>query len=144
MRYTLPPQVSGMSAGSLSSMIDIVFLLIIFFVVTASFDREQIDSEVSLPVAGSAAVKSFPPVRLMINILRDGTVKTGFYRIPADRVAAELTGLLRDGKEKEHTVVIINADRDMPHKHLSAVMEALAGAGYAQVRINAEIREGRK
>ena len=44
MRYQFPAQNLNVSAGSLSSMIDIIFLLIIFFVVTASIDREQLQS----------------------------------------------------------------------------------------------------
>ena len=49
----------------MTPMIDVTFQLIIFFVVTASFDREQIDAEVALPTVNSAAVKSLPQQRLI-------------------------------------------------------------------------------
>lgn len=144
MRYQFTENSSNISAGSLSSMIDIVFLLIIFFVVTASVDREQIDSQVSLPVVNSVAIKSLPPERIMVNILSDGSVKLGFQHISADEVPGKLGGLLRSTKADRKTVLIVNGDRDTPHKFISEVMNSAARAGYNQVRINAEVKaEGR-
>jgi biopolymer transport protein ExbD len=139
MRYRFPAANSNMSAGSLSSMIDIVFLLIIFFVVTASFDREQIDAEVALPTVDSAAVKSLPPQRLMLNVLADGSVKFGFHHLPADEVDSRLGDLMRSQSGAE-AVLIVSGDRETPHKHISAVMNAAAQAGFSQVRINAEVK----
>jgi len=139
MRYQLPADHIGTSAGSLSSMIDIVFLLIIFFVVTASFDREQLDSQVALPEVDSAAIKTLPPQRLMINVLKDGMVKVGFHQIAAAEVPEKLGNAMRGQKADRKTVIIVNGDRDTPHKYISAVMNAAALAGYGQVRINAMV-----
>jgi len=140
MRYQFPENSSNISAGSLSSMIDIVFLLIIFFVVTASFDREQIDSKVTLPTVNSAAIKSLPQERLMLNVLSDGSVKLGFYHIAASEIPEKLGGIMRSLKADRKTVLIVNGDRDTPHKYISAVMNSAAKAGYNQVRINAEVK----
>ncbi|MDR0932261.1 MAG: biopolymer transporter ExbD [Victivallales bacterium] len=140
MHYRFPATNSNMSAGSLSSMIDIVFLLIIFFVVTASFDREQIDAEVSLPTVDSAAVKSLPQQRLMVNVLADGSVKLGFYHLSAGEVAARLGDLMRSQGDRK-AVLIVSGDRNTPHKYISAVMNSAAQAGFSQVRINAEVKK---
>jgi len=140
MRYQLPGNQANMSVGSLSSMIDIVFLLIIFFVVTASFDQEQIDSKVTLPVVNSAAIKSLPPERLMLNVLADGSIKLGFHHIPAPEVAEKLGGIMSALKASNDTVLIVNGDRDTRYKYISTVMNAAAKAGYSQVRINAEVK----
>lgn len=141
MLYQFPGQTAGSSAGSLSSMIDIIFLLIIFFVVTASFDREQIDSRVSLPVVDSAAVKALPEKRLMINVLPDGSVRAGFHHLAAGEVAEKLGDVIRSMKADRQTVLIVNGDRDTPHKYISAVLNAAAKADCLQVRINAEVRK---
>ena len=136
MRYRMPAASSNISTGSLSSMIDIVFLLIIFFVVTASFDREQIDAEVTLPIVNSAAVKNLPPQRLILKVLSDGSVKIGFQHLPANEIASQLGTLLQN----KNTVLIINGDRNTPHKYISAVMNVAAQSGFSQVRINAEVK----
>ena len=142
MQYQFPETQPNMSTGSLSSMIDIVFLLIIFFVVTASFDREQIDSKVTLPSVDSVAIKSLPQERLMLNVLADGSVKFGFHHIAAPEIMEKLGGLMRSMKADKNTVLIVNGDRDTPHKYISTVMNAAARAGYSQVRINAEVKTG--
>ena len=144
MHYRFPQKTPNLSAGSLSSMIDIVFLLIIFFVVTASFDREQIDPQVALPVVESAAIKSLPPTRLMVNVLSDGSVKLGFYHIAAPEVPEKLGNLMRSMKDDPRTVLIVSGDGDTPHKYISAVMNAAAQAGFSLVRINAEVKEAGK
>lgn len=141
MRYKLPTQSQNISAGSLSSMIDIVFLLIIFFVVTASFDREQIDAEVTLPAVDAAAVKSLPPQRLMANVLADGSVKIGFHHIPAEKLTEQLGGVMKSLLSDKDTVLIVSGDRDAKHRHISAVMNIAAQAGFSQVRINAEVKK---
>lgn len=140
MHYKFPQETVSTSAGSLSSMIDIVFLLIIFFVVTASFDQEQIDSGISLPTIDTAAIKSLPPERLMLNVLVDGSVKVAFYHIPASEVGDKLSSIMQTLKANRKTVLIINGDRDTPHKFISAVLNTAAKAGYNQVRINAEVK----
>ena len=140
MRYKFPSSGSNISAGSLSSMIDIIFLLIIFFVVTASFDREQIDSKVTLPQVSSAAIKSLPPDRLMLNVLADGSVKIGFEHLTASDVSKKLAASMRNMKATPNTVLIINGDRDTPHKYISEVLNIAAMSGYSKVRINAEIK----
>ena len=139
MRYQLPTQENTLSSASMSSMIDIIFLLIIFFVVTASFDREQIDSKVSLPTVNTAAIKSLPPERLMINVLQNGSVKLGFQQLSAFEIPTKLGSIIQSLKAGKNTVLIINGDKDTPHKHISTVMNAAAKAGYSQVRINAEV-----
>lgn len=140
MHYKLPENGGGISSGSLSSMIDIIFLLIIFFVVTASFDREQIDSEVALPEVDSVAIKSLPQERLMLNVLKDGSVKVGFQHLPRNEVTGKLGAVMKSLKADRATVLIVNGDRETPYKYISAVMNIAARAGYSQVRINAEVK----
>ncbi len=140
MNYQLPKNNNGVSAASLSSMIDIIFLLIIFFVVTASFDREQLDSAVTLPEVNSGiAVKSLPPERLMINILKDGSVKVGFHLLKANDVQKKFAPILQAMTKDCNTTIIINGDSKTQHRYISSVMEAAAKAGYEKVRINAMI-----
>ncbi|MBN2643062.1 MAG: biopolymer transporter ExbD [Victivallales bacterium] len=140
MRYQFPTSISNISVGSLSSMIDIIFLLIIFFVVTASFDREQIDSAVNLPTIDSVAIKTLPSERIMVNVLSDGSVRIGFLQISADEISSKVASAMRSQNINSNTVLIINGDRDAPHKFISAVMNAAAEAGYSQVRINTEVK----
>ncbi len=139
MRYSLPPSDSN-QAASLTSMIDIIFLLIIFFVVTASMDGDQLDLTVIPPkISGGIETKALPPDRLMINIQEDGTVRLGYRTLTADSIKTELATVLRDLNVNANTVLIVNGAELCPHKYIATVLETAAGTGFDQVRINAEI-----
>ena len=59
----------------------------------------------------------------------------------AGEVAEKLGDVIRSMKADRQTVLIVNGDRDTPHKYISAVLNAAAKAGCLQVRINAEVRK---
>ena len=141
IKYQLAKRSDGVSSASLSSMIDIIFLLIIFFVITASFDREQLDTKITLPQVNSGiAIKSLPTERLMINISADGWVKIGFHTLPVSDVAAKLEPLLQTiTRGKQNATIIINGDRHTKHRYISTVLDAIARAGYDKVQISALI-----
>ena len=143
IEYQLSKRSDGISNAALSSMIDIIFLLIIFFVITASFDREQLDTKITLPqVSSGIAIKSLPTERLMINIFADGTVKVGFHIMPITDVKNRLDDLLQSiTKGNANVSIIINGDRTTKHRYISTVLDAIAQAGYDKVQISAVISE---
>ena len=143
IEYQLSKRSDGVSSASLSSMIDIIFLLIIFFVITASFDREQIDTKITLPQVNSGvAIKSMPSEKLMINVSADGNVKVGFHSLNIRDVPKKLESLLQSiTKGNQNVSIIINGDRKTKHRYISTVLDAIAQAGYAKVQISALIAE---
>lgn len=130
--------------GSLSSMIDIIFLLIIFFIVTASFDNAQLDQEVLLPeISGQTPVKSLPPDKLIINIRQNGEVRIGFIAIPPQQVkSGALREILKKNLRGISSKIIINGDARTKHKHIVNIMDAVASFGYDNVQINAAVSNG--
>jgi len=141
IEYKLSKRSDGVSSASLSSMIDIIFLLIIFFVITASFDREQIDTKITLPQVNSGiAIKSLPTEKLMINISADGLVKVGFHTMPITDVKSKLEDLLDSiTKGNANVTIIINGDMHTKHRYISTVLDAIAQAGYSKVQMSALI-----
>ncbi len=132
----------NLSVASLSSMIDIIFLLIIFFVVTASFDNAQLDQAVLLPhLDGQTPIKSLPPERLIINVRQDGEVRVGFVSIPPDQITQQLPTVLKQSIHSNDTQVILNGDERAKHKYIAQVMEAVAAIGYSNLEINAAVGE---
>ncbi|MAX25610.1 MAG: hypothetical protein CMJ19_14015 [Phycisphaeraceae bacterium] len=132
----------NLSVASLSSMIDIIFLLIIFFVVTASFDNAQLDQAVLLPhLDGQTPIKSLPPERLIINVRQDGEVRVGFVSIPPDQITQQLPSILKQSIHSSDTQVILNGDERAKHKYIAQVMEAVAKIGYSNLEINAAVGE---
>ena len=65
----------GQALGTLNitPMIDIVFLLLIFFLVASKFAEEDAELDVELPDASSAMPLVIQPKEIIINIARDGS-----------------------------------------------------------------------
>ena len=58
----------------LTPLIDIVFLLLIFFLVATSFTRKEVDQRVALPTVGGGAAATVAAGSLVINIRDDATL----------------------------------------------------------------------
>ncbi len=144
MRCRQPKSPLNLAGASLSSMIDIVFLLIIFFVVTANFDDAQIDSSVMLPsVSAGVAANSMPPERLVLNIHADGAVVMGYRELAAPEVGSALPSLLEQEFAAGVRILVLNGDGEARHRVIAPVLEAAAAAGFRDVRISALIGEER-
>jgi biopolymer transport protein ExbD len=107
---------------NVTSLIDVVFLLLIFFVVTSTFlERPGID--LSLPEAGSSASEV---AEVSVRIAADG----GLYVDANPVTPEELTGVLEARlREAGTTEVTLEADRRVPHGRVVAAMDAARKAG---------------
>jgi len=116
----------------MSSMTDIVFLLLIFFMVTTSFSRET-RLLVSLPEASGSAENATESIEVLVD-------KEGGYAINGRRlVNAEVDSLVR-GLELESggdvsLLVVLVADAEVQHQSVVTAMEAIGRAGFASLSI---------
>lgn len=116
---------------NMSPMIDLVFLLLIFFMVASTLIDKMIDPEVKPAVAKDALVReSLSKGRVLINILEDGTLRNEQKAVISEE---EITRLVKavDAENKRlgvETQVLIRADRDSPVEFTKKVVAA-AGAG---------------
>jgi biopolymer transport protein ExbD len=100
---------SALSAVSLTSMMDMVFLLLIFFLVATRFSEQQSALDMQLPTASEALPLSVQPQEIFVNIDRDGQ-----YFIDGQfRLAEELEHALRQAAANNPLTqtVVIRADR---------------------------------
>lgn len=115
-------------ALNMTPLIDVVFLLIIFFLVSSHLARQENQLELSLPSAASgreADVESRP--RVPINVLADGRILLGSAPTPANEIAGRLE-IERDhyGDDLE---VRIRTDRSVPYGVVEPILLACADAG---------------
>jgi biopolymer transport protein ExbD len=131
----------------ISSLIDVIFLLIMFFVVTSDIEKEAFDVQIDLvKCENMKPVTEAPPLRVTINIqkTRDGkddeaNIYVTSTQIPIEGLKAELIGL--KNLAGAGTVVMIRADKDVLFKHESDVIEAIKASGLSKIRIQAELQE---
>ena len=94
-------------AINLTPMIDIVFLLIIFFLVGARFTEEEKQYDIQLPSSQDVTPLTGTPDALVINVRRGGTILLGSLVVTLEELESEL----RDAKENfEGQAVVVRGE----------------------------------
>ncbi|HQL09903.1 MAG TPA: biopolymer transporter ExbD [Lentisphaeria bacterium] len=116
------------TAFQVSPLIDIVFQLLTFFLVTATLQELEFAKEVELPIADAALTKQsegFQEIRL--NVLADGQIKVGDDLISMDRLAAELRRVAAEGGPGDKKI-LIRGDKQSHYGKIMRIMAACAQA----------------
>jgi len=105
----------------LTSFMDISFLMLIFFIVTASLRKPHKELQIDLPNAAYSKIAKAPKKELIITVDREGKVYLGNDAILSEM---ELTKRLQYISETEpDTRVRIDADRQAKVFHLAKIMD---------------------
>ena len=118
---------------NLTPLIDVVFLLLIFFMVTTTFTRET-RLQVNLPEA-EAEFRSTQSERLEIVVSRDGSFALNGQTLVNGRVETLLRGLALESDGNLDLPVIIVADSQASHQSVVTAMDAIGQAGFARLSI---------
>jgi len=104
----------------MSPMIDMVFLLLIFFIVASAM--VELDKPlVALPMAKAAKVPKEITGRLSVSINRDRTIFIGMNEVSIEELKTRLKDEL---KENPDLRVFIRADADVPYSVCKEIMLA--------------------
>ena len=117
---------------NLTPMLDVVFIMLIFFIVTATFIK-QAGIEVLRPEALTGEQK--PTVSVLVAISGNGDIWIDKKRVDVATVRAHIE---RIHAENPKGGLVIQADRDAKSEKLMAVLNAARGAGLTEVAISTE------
>ena len=130
----------------LTPLIDVVFLLLIFFVVTTGFLREALLS-VALPeAAGDVYRQEQAPIKVIVNKAGEYAVNTDqFVAMDRKNLVDWLTAVVTDSPQPlAQLSLIIVADADTTHQSVVRVMDIAAELGLTRVSINTKISTRRQ
>jgi biopolymer transport protein ExbD len=114
----------------LAPMIDMTFLLLIFFMVTTKISKEQIKMDIKLPIAANAVLPDDLANRDIINISGDGT----YFLKSTSVTRQELSKYLKQRFEDYPPLrIYVRADRKTPGKKIKELMRLAAEAGAIDV-----------
>jgi biopolymer transport protein ExbD len=136
MKFKIPVE-GGDDEINMAPMIDMVFLLLIFFMVASQLNKMD-RRPVELPVADKSKVPDIALGRQMIT-LESKTAEGDEVMIYMNLNEVQLEdigpAIKKRYEENNSLKVYLRADRYVKHRHIKAVMEACTEAGIADVII---------
>jgi biopolymer transport protein ExbD len=120
-------------------MLDIVFLLLTFFIVTEAYERQERETPVDLPRTTAAIGMSRGALDLVVNVTRDGRIVLNGQPIPLERFRERLAHRQQAGPVS----VIIRADGQARHEKVLRVVDACAAVKVRRVSFVSILEEPR-
>ncbi len=128
----------------MSPMIDLVFLLLIFFMVNSTLIVVRIDKKVKIPVASEAQVAKDATGRIVVNIRENGE----YYDLNRERLADEdaITEYVRERKAMHDlsglkSRIHVRADKNVAVKEIKRAVQAAGAAGVIEVIFSSYVTE---
>ncbi|MEX0706563.1 MAG: biopolymer transporter ExbD [Woeseia sp.] len=119
---------------NLTSLIDVVLLLLIFFMVSTSFVKQS-QISIRLPQADSAAVVEDKPEQLEIMITEQGTYLINGRELINSRPETIRNALQKISDGDTSLPLTISADANARHQHVVTAMDVAGRLGFVQISI---------
>ncbi|MEK9765332.1 MAG: biopolymer transporter ExbD [Thalassolituus sp.] len=130
--FSASQQVEAEGEIDITPMLDVVFIMLIFFIVTASFVKES-GIEVNRPDASTSQAK--PRANILIAINASDEIWINKRRVDESQVRANIERLHAENPQGS---VVIQADEEAKTRKLVAVMDAARQAGVYDVSLATE------
>ena len=115
----------------MTPMIDIMFLLLCFFLVVYVYSQMERHIEIKLPVASNSTQQPREVTEIIFNLDREGTI----YINEQSKSIAEVEKFLNQIKDSGGTRIIINADQKTDHGKVVEIMDLCKGSGIENIAI---------
>ncbi len=123
---------------NLTPMIDVVFLLIIFFMVGTKFSELERNIDLQVPEVSDRGALTDGPQRRLINVYRDGQITLDRRSVTLD----ELTGQLASAHNQYTDLgVIVRGDAESPFQNVAQVLNACKQAGVSEMAISVKLSD---
>ncbi|MEC9054210.1 MAG: biopolymer transporter ExbD [Verrucomicrobiota bacterium] len=118
---------------NISSMIDVMFILIIFFPVTTTFKEEEVDHLVKLPVESrNQSLTQTAGNLIKVNIRDNGAMVVMGQRVSEDELSKWMT---EEVEKKPELKVLVRCDKESKHLYLANVMSICRSVGVPEANI---------
>ena len=126
--------------ANLTPLIDVVFLLLIFFIVSTSF-TQQTEITLALPTA-SGEPQDIVPGLLELVVSRDGNYRLNGFSVPDASVESVKNALYRVSKGDTTLPLVIVADANATHQSVVVALDAAGQLGFSKLSIATLAPEG--
>lgn len=120
----------GAAVLELTPLVDIIFQLLLFFLLTATYVKNP-TFDINLPKAGSKATATRDK-DIVIDVRKDGEVRYGSQEMSMDGLEGVLTA---EYASNQDAVVVIRADRASEHGRVVEIMDLAKKIGFSRLAI---------
>ncbi|TAG08120.1 MAG: biopolymer transporter ExbD [Verrucomicrobia bacterium] len=113
-------------ALQLAPMIDIVMLLLCFFIISWQFSQSETELNVAVPTAQEGADPTRQRGEIIINVLADGSLRVEGKTIDLPKLADQLAAIARQYKNQP---VRIRGDAAVPYQRIVEVIDTCQRSG---------------
>ena len=123
----------------ITPMIDVVFLLLCFFVTSQVFSQWETEIDITLPTAKTGQTPQRLPGEIIVNILQDGTTVVNGRTLDEEKLGAMLVELasLFPGQP-----VLLRADKETMYENVIAVLDLCRQADIWNISFATGVPEG--
>ena len=125
--------IRGELSINITPLIDVVFLLLIFFMVTTTFSRET-RLLVNLPEANAELVES-QSAQIEIIVAREGNYVINGRPLADNRFETLIRGLELESEGDRDLSIILIADAEATHQSVVTAMDAIGQSGFSRLNI---------
>lgn len=122
---------------NITSLIDVVFLLLIFFMVSTTFEQQAV-LKVDLPEASSVSQPESQPDSFELVIDPNGQFYLNDRQLMDSRPATLRAAFDEAAGEKRDIPIILRADAETPHHFVVTAMDVTAQLGFTRLSIATE------
>ena len=122
---------------SLTGLIDVVFLLLIFFMVSTSFEHQAV-LKVDLPEAKNVSSPVDQPNSFELVIDPKGQFYLNDRQLVDSKAATIVAAFIEAAGDDRSIPIILRADAETPHHFVVTAMDVIAELGFSRLSIAAE------
>ena len=120
---------------NISSLLDVMFILIIFFLATATFTEEERDIQVNLPQSAAAQSSTQAPKMIVINVREDGTYHVANQTMDIASLKNTLIEAISSNPDQK---VMVRGDRNALHGNVANAISVCKQVGVHKTNIGYE------
>ena len=126
-------------ALALTSMLDVIFLLLCFFVTVSVFSQWESEISIKLPNAKTAEAPERLPGEIIVNLAKDGGVSVSSVKLSREELGARLAKV---AKFYPGQPVIIRADKEVRYETLVKLIDTCRASDIWNFSLATEGGEG--
>ena len=121
-RRRAEPHVLGFQ---IAPMVDVLIVLLCFFIVTWNFARKEMELDVKVPTAEHGGDPSLDVNQTVLNVKADGSLVMNTKPINYEQLAEKMAAL---AKINPDYAIILRGDENVPYKYVARVLDICRGA----------------